>query len=172
MFLNIIFATVIIILIAMIFYQNFTLRKITPIIHYKARLDQLKSDIISFQKENPRAKIDSFFIAQLAKGRLLPLDENIHIENNAWYCSSSIFEKNLTMIKFEKNTSLKNAIASIDKMNQQLDKVIFKMFPTPKKKSVSAILKKKTTFRGLNPVAEKSVLVALQRRYKVLSSSK
>ena len=33
-------------------------------------------------------------------------------------------------------------------------------------------LKKKTTFRGLNPVAEKSVLVALQRRYKVLSSSK
>lgn len=31
-------------------------------------------------------------------------------------------------------------------------------------------LKKKTTFRGLNPVAEKSVLVALQRRYKVLNS--
>ena len=31
-------------------------------------------------------------------------------------------------------------------------------------------LKKKTTFRGLNPVAEKSVLVALQRRYKVLKS--
>ena len=35
-----------------------------------------------------------------------------------------------------------------------------------------AELKKKTTFRGLNPVAGKSVLVALQRRYKVLSSSK
>ena len=31
-------------------------------------------------------------------------------------------------------------------------------------------LKKQTTFRGLNPVAEKSVLVALQRRYKVLKS--
>ena len=31
-------------------------------------------------------------------------------------------------------------------------------------------LKKKTTFRGLNPVAEKSILVALQRRYKVLNS--
>ena len=31
-------------------------------------------------------------------------------------------------------------------------------------------LKKKTTFRGLNPVAEKSVLLALQRRYKMLKS--
>lgn len=29
-------------------------------------------------------------------------------------------------------------------------------------------LKKHTTFRGLNPVAERSVLVALQRRYKFL----
>ena len=29
-------------------------------------------------------------------------------------------------------------------------------------------LKKLTTFKGLNPMAEKSVLVALQRRYKVL----
>lgn len=28
-------------------------------------------------------------------------------------------------------------------------------------------LKKRTTFRGLNPMAEKSVLVALQRRYRV-----
>ena len=28
-------------------------------------------------------------------------------------------------------------------------------------------LKKRTTFRGLNPMAEKSVLVALQRRYCV-----
>lgn len=28
-------------------------------------------------------------------------------------------------------------------------------------------LKKRTTFRGLNPMAEKSVLVALQRRYSV-----
>lgn len=32
-------------------------------------------------------------------------------------------------------------------------------------------LKKRTTFRGLNPVAAKSVLVALQRRYKVITSS-
>ena len=31
-------------------------------------------------------------------------------------------------------------------------------------------LKKRTTFRGLNPLAETSVLVALQRRYKVLQS--
>ena len=30
-------------------------------------------------------------------------------------------------------------------------------------------LKRRTTFRGLNPLAERSVLVALQRRYKVLS---
>ena len=30
-------------------------------------------------------------------------------------------------------------------------------------------LKQHTTFRGLNPLAERSVLVALQRRYKVLS---
>jgi len=30
-------------------------------------------------------------------------------------------------------------------------------------------LKKHTTFKGLNPVAEKSVLVALQRRYRVLT---
>lgn len=29
-------------------------------------------------------------------------------------------------------------------------------------------LKKHTTFRGLNPLAERSVLVALQRRYKVI----
>lgn len=29
-------------------------------------------------------------------------------------------------------------------------------------------LKQHTTFRGLNPMAERSVLVALQRRYKVL----
>lgn len=29
-------------------------------------------------------------------------------------------------------------------------------------------LKKRTTFRGLNSMAERSVLVALQRRYKVL----
>ena len=32
-------------------------------------------------------------------------------------------------------------------------------------------LKRRTTFRGLNPLAERSVLVALQRRYKVLSNS-
>ena len=31
-------------------------------------------------------------------------------------------------------------------------------------------LKKRTTFKGLNPLAERSVLVALQRRYKVLQS--
>lgn len=33
-----------------------------------------------------------------------------------------------------------------------------------------AELKRCTTFRGLNPLAERSVLVALQRRYKVISS--
>lgn len=32
-------------------------------------------------------------------------------------------------------------------------------------------LKKHTTFRGLNPLAERSVLVALQRRYKVIKDS-
>lgn len=32
-------------------------------------------------------------------------------------------------------------------------------------------LKKHTTFRGLNPLAERSVLVALQRRYKVIKQS-
>lgn len=32
-------------------------------------------------------------------------------------------------------------------------------------------LKKRTTFRGLNPMAEKSVLVALQRRYIVTKQS-
>lgn len=31
-----------------------------------------------------------------------------------------------------------------------------------------AELKRRTTFRGLNPFAERSVLVALQRRYRVL----
>ena len=31
-------------------------------------------------------------------------------------------------------------------------------------------LKHRTTFRGLNPLAERSVLVALQRRYKVLTT--
>lgn len=30
-------------------------------------------------------------------------------------------------------------------------------------------LKKHTTFKGLNPVAERSVLVALQRRYRVIN---
>jgi plasmid maintenance system killer protein len=34
-----------------------------------------------------------------------------------------------------------------------------------------AELKRRTTFRGLNPLAERSILVALQRRYKVLSDS-
>lgn len=32
-------------------------------------------------------------------------------------------------------------------------------------------LKRHTTFRGLNPLAERSVLVALQRRYKVISEA-
>ena len=32
-------------------------------------------------------------------------------------------------------------------------------------------LKRSTTFKGLNPLAERSVLVALQRRYKVISES-
>lgn len=32
-------------------------------------------------------------------------------------------------------------------------------------------LKRHTTFRGLNPLAERSVLVALQRRYKVISAA-
>jgi hypothetical protein len=32
-------------------------------------------------------------------------------------------------------------------------------------------LKRHTTFRGLNPLAERSVLVALQRRYKVISET-
>ena len=32
-------------------------------------------------------------------------------------------------------------------------------------------LKCHTTFRGLNPLAERSVLVALQRRYKVITQS-
>jgi hypothetical protein len=31
-------------------------------------------------------------------------------------------------------------------------------------------MKRRTTFRGLNPLAERSVLVALQRRYKVINS--
>lgn len=33
-------------------------------------------------------------------------------------------------------------------------------------------MKRHTTFRGLNPLAERSVLVALQRRYKVVISEK
>lgn len=32
-------------------------------------------------------------------------------------------------------------------------------------------LKRCTTFKGLNPLAERSVLVALQRRYKVISET-
>ena len=32
-------------------------------------------------------------------------------------------------------------------------------------------LKQHTTFRGLNPLAERSVLVALQRRYRVITES-
>ena len=32
-------------------------------------------------------------------------------------------------------------------------------------------LKRHTTFRGLNPLAERSVLVALQRRYKVMNEN-
>ena len=31
-------------------------------------------------------------------------------------------------------------------------------------------LKQKTTFRGLNPLAERSILVALQRRYNVIKN--
>lgn len=33
------------------------------------------------------------------------------------------------------------------------------------------IVKRRTTFRGLNPLAERSILVALQRRYKVQSNN-
>ena len=33
-------------------------------------------------------------------------------------------------------------------------------------------LKQRTTFRGLNPLAERSVLIALQRRYRVIKESK
>ena len=33
-------------------------------------------------------------------------------------------------------------------------------------------LKRHTTFRGLNPLAERSVLVALQRRYKFMNEPK
>ena len=32
-------------------------------------------------------------------------------------------------------------------------------------------LKRRTTFRGLNPLAERSVLVALQRRYSVIKNA-
>lgn len=32
-------------------------------------------------------------------------------------------------------------------------------------------LKKHTTFKGLNPLAERSILVALQRRYRILGGS-
>lgn len=32
-------------------------------------------------------------------------------------------------------------------------------------------LKRRTTFKGLNPLAEKCVLVALQRRYRVIKES-
>lgn len=33
-------------------------------------------------------------------------------------------------------------------------------------------LKRHTTFRGLNPLAERSILVALQRRYKVIKNTR
>lgn len=32
-------------------------------------------------------------------------------------------------------------------------------------------LKRRSTFRGLNPMAERSILVALQRRYKVIKDN-
>ena len=48
--------------------------------------------------------------------------------------------------------------------------LIFMVIDTTLKMSLDE-LKRSTTFKGLNPLAERSVLVALQRRYKVISET-
>ena len=46
-------------------------------------------------------------------------------------------------------------------------KLRMKLLPLIKEHD-KVVLKRHTTFRGLNPLAERSVLTALQRRYRVM----
>lgn len=80
------------------------------------------------------------------------------------YLGQKLREKLLPMIKGDEKVVLDFTGVNVVS-NSFADECIAKLLM----EMPLAELKQRTTFRGLNPLAERSVLVALQRRYKVLS---
>lgn len=82
------------------------------------------------------------------------------------YLGQKLREKLLPMIKGDEKVVLDFTGVNVVS-NSFADECIAKLLM----EMPLAELKQRTTFRGLNPLAERSVLVALQRRYKVLSEA-
>ena len=82
------------------------------------------------------------------------------------YLGQKLREKLLPMIKGDEKVVLDFTGVNVVS-NSFADECIAKLLM----EMPLAELKQRTTFRGLNPLAERSVLVALQRRYRVLSST-
>ena len=82
------------------------------------------------------------------------------------YLGQKLREKLLPLIKGEEKVVLDFTGVNVVS-NSFADECIAKLLM----EMPLAELKQRTTFRGLNPLAERSVLVALQRRYKVLSEA-
>ena len=80
------------------------------------------------------------------------------------YLGQKLREKLLPLIKGEEKVVLDFTGVNVVS-NSFADECIAKLLM----EMPLAELKQRTTFRGLNPLAERSVLVALQRRHKVLS---
>lgn len=80
------------------------------------------------------------------------------------YLGQKLREKLLPMIKGDEKVVLDFTGVNVVS-NSFADECIAKLLM----EMPLAELKQRTTFRGLNPLAERSVLVALQRRYKVLA---
>jgi hypothetical protein len=80
------------------------------------------------------------------------------------YLGQKLREKLLPMIKGDEKVVLDFTGVNVVS-NSFADECIAKLLM----EMPLAELKQRTTFRGLNPLAERSVLVALQRRYRVLS---
>ena len=80
------------------------------------------------------------------------------------YLGQKLREKLLPLIKGEEKVVLDFTGVNVVS-NSFADECIAKLLM----EMPLAELKQRTTFRGLNPLAERSVLVALQRRYKVLA---
>lgn len=82
------------------------------------------------------------------------------------YLGQKLREKLLPMIKGDEKVVLDFTGVNVVS-NSFADECIAKLLM----EMPLAELKQRTTFRGLNPLAERSVLVALQRRYKVLAEA-